>query len=202
VPDFSYEDNHSGLVAGLDEVGRGCLIGAVVAAAVVIPDAVRPEPWVQEIRDSKKLKPSKREQLARLIHEHCICGIGQASAAEIDTLNIQQATFLAMQRALAVLPASPVHILVDGNRLPPLSIPATAIIQGDNLSITIAAASIIAKVERDRQMQELDTLYPRYGLAQHKGYPTVKHREAVNQYGLTPHHRKSFMKMQHHFTCL
>lgn len=181
--------NSPRLIAGIDEVGRGCIVGAVVAAAVIL-DPAKP---IAGLTDSKKLSESKRRLLADEIKAKALAwAIGRAEPSEIDRLNILQATFVAMQRAYAMLPVRPDFVKVDGNRLPRLDSPAEAIVQGDSLVAEISAASILAKVARDEEMQVLDRLYPDYGIAIHKGYPTARHLAALKQYGITPLHRKSF----------
>ncbi len=177
------------LVAGVDEVGRGPLAGPVVTAAVIL-DPARP---IEGLADSKKLSEKKREALAELIKERALAwAIGRAEVEEIDHINILQATLLAMQRAVAGLDPAPQHALIDGNRCPRLPCTAEAIIQGDGKVPAISAASILAKVTRDREMVEMDALYPGYGLAGHKGYPCKSHIEALERLGVTPIHRRSF----------
>ena len=178
-----------GRVAGVDEAGRGPLAGPVVAAAVIL-DPDRP---VSGLRDSKQLSPSRRESLYEEITGKALAwAVGRAEAGEIDRINILQATLLAMQRAVGALQPAAEQVLIDGNRCPQLSIPAQAIIKGDSKVAAISAASIIAKVTRDREMVELDLQYPGYGLAQHKGYPSKAHMEALEVLGLTPQHRRSY----------
>ena len=177
------------LVAGVDEVGRGPLAGPVVTAAVILD----PENPIDGLMDSKKLSEKRREELAVLIKEYSLAwSIGRAEVEEIDEINILQATMLAMQRAVAGLSPAPEHVLVDGNRCPQLPCSSEAIIKGDGLVPSISAASIIAKVSRDNEMVELDALYPGYGLAGHKGYPTKAHRDALIELGVTSIHRRSF----------
>jgi ribonuclease HII len=177
------------LPCGVDEVGRGPLAGPVVAAAVIL-DPSRP---IDGLDDSKKLTPRRREYLAQNIQEHALAWcIGRAEVEEIDRLNILQATFTAMQRAVAGLTPAPGLALVDGNRLPALACPARAIVGGDGSEACIAAASIIAKVTRDREMVALDAQYPGYGFARHKGYPTPQHLAALATLGVTVVHRRSF----------
>jgi len=177
------------LVAGVDEVGRGPLAGPVVTAAVILD----PENPIEGLMDSKKLSESRREELAEIIKQNCIAwSIGRAEVEEIDKINILQATMVAMQRAVAGLSPAPDHVLIDGNRCPDLPCTADAIIKGDGLIPAISAASIVAKVTRDREMVELDAVYPGYGLAGHKGYPTKKHMDALIELGVTPVHRRSF----------
>jgi len=186
------------LVAGVDEVGRGCLAGPVVAAVVVLPPVVDwvGASWLNEVTDSKALTPARRERLAPLLQQWARAwAVGQASVAEIDRINILQASHLAMLRAIEGLPAEarPQHVLVDGNALPKgLKGPATAVVKGDSRCLSIAAASVIAKVWRDTHMVELDRVYPGYGLADHKGYGTPAHLKALGQLGVTEMHRRSF----------
>jgi ribonuclease HII len=176
-------------VVGVDEAGRGPLAGPVVAAAVHI----LPTSFEAEIRDSKRLSPRKRELAYEEILGTCLVGVGLATVGEIDELNILQATFLAMKRALEALPKGPDFCLVDGQlEIPDLPWPQEAIIRGDNLSISIAAASIVAKVERDRLMDGYDEIYPLYNFGQNKGYATKEHRDIIKQYGRCPLHRGSF----------
>ena len=189
MPHFRYEQQVGGRVAGVDEAGRGPLAGPVVAAAVIFSGAAAPP----GIDDSKKLRPAAREALFAAIMESAEVGIGQASVAEIDRLNILQATFLAMRRALAALAPPPGHALIDGNRLPPgLPCPATTIVKGDSHSLSIAAASIIAKVTRDRLMLDLAAAHPGYGWERNMGYGTAAHLSGLARLGPTPHHRLSF----------
>lgn len=192
MPDLSLESALGGMVAGIDEVGRGPLAGPVVAAAVVIDPATLPAELAIHLDDSKKLSAKKREYLDALIRQHCRFAIAQASVAEIDRLNILKATFLAMARAVDGLGIVPAHALVDGNRPPPLPCPAHCVIGGDGKSLSIAAASIIAKVHRDRLMAALDLDFPGYGWAANAGYGTKAHMEALKRLGPTPHHRTSF----------
>lgn len=176
-------------VAGVDEVGRGPLCGAVVAAAVIL-DPARP---IEGLADSKKLSEARREQLFDTICERALAwSVGRAEVEEIDRLNILHATMLAMQRAVAGLDPVPSHALIDGNRCPKLPCTAEAVIKGDSKVAAISAASIIAKVTRDREMVELDRRYPGYGIAVHKGYPTQVHLDALERLGVTPIHRRSF----------
>ncbi len=177
------------LVAGVDEVGRGPLCGAVVTAAVIL-DPLRP---IEGLNDSKKLTEARREALFPIIQERALAWcIARAEVEEIDQLNILHATMLAMQRAVAGLTVQPDRVLVDGNRCPKLPMPSEAIIQGDGRVPAIAAASILAKVARDREMKELDLQYPGYGIAQHKGYPTPAHLLALRKLGASDIHRRSF----------
>lgn len=176
--------------AGTDEVGRGPLVGNVVAAAVILDPSVK----IEGLTDSKKLSEKKREALFPIIMEKALAiGIGEASPAEIDEINILWASMLAMERAVANLKIEPNMVLVDGNRIPKnLGILAISVVKGDARVEEISAASIVAKVIRDRQLIELDQKYPQYGFASHKGYPTAAHLEAINKYGLLPEYRKSF----------
>ena len=177
------------LIAGVDEVGRGPLVGAVVTAAVILD----PQKPIMGLTDSKKLSEKKRLALAEEIKEKARCwSLGRAEPEEIDSLNILHATMLAMQRAVEGLSITPDFVLVDGNRLPNLSMPAQAVVKGDALVQEISAASILAKVTRDLEMAELDKQFPEYGFAKHKGYPTALHFEKLSQYGATPFHRKRF----------
>jgi ribonuclease HII len=177
------------LVAGVDEVGRGPLAGPVVAAAVIL-DPARP---IAGLADSKKLSEKRREQLELEILERALCwSLGRAEVDEIDRFNILHASLLAMRRAVEALATPPVHALIDGNRCPELPCSAEAIIGGDASEPAISAASILAKVARDREMVLLDQRYPGYGLAQHKGYPTKAHVQALREIGISPIHRRSF----------
>lgn len=173
----------------MDEVGRGPLVGAVVTAAVIL-DPAKP---VAGLADSKKLSEKRRLALYDEICEKALSwSLGRAEPEEIDQLNILHATMLAMQRAVAGLHIAPDFVLIDGNRCPALPVPAQAVVKGDSLVAEISAASIVAKVTRDREMAALDLLFPDYGFAQHKGYPTALHLEKLSLFGATPHHRRSF----------
>ena len=181
------------LIAGVDEVGRGPLVGDVVTAAVIL-DPANP---IAGLTDSKKLTDKKRQALAIEIKQKALCyAIGRCSPSEIDELNILHATMLAMTRAVEGLSTQPEFVYVDGNRLPKLAMPAQAVVKGDSLVAEISAASILAKVARDDEMLELDTRYPQYGFAGHKGYPTKAHFAALEQYGAIDEHRKSFKPVQ------
>jgi ribonuclease HII len=185
---FECPDNGQCL-AGVDEVGRGPLAGPVVAAAVIL-DPDRP---VEGLKDSKKLSERRRQDLAMQIQERALAwSLGRAEVHEIDRINILQASLLAMQRAVAALSLVPELVLVDGNCCPRLDYPAQAVVRGDALVPAISAASIIAKVSRDREMVELDSRYPGYGLAKHKGYPSKAHLSALQTLGVTPVHRRSY----------
>jgi ribonuclease HII len=193
VADFSLETAAMarGLIhiAGVDEVGRGPLCGPVVAAAVILDPARIPS----GIGDSKTLTPARRAKLAEEIRASSIWALGSATVEEIDRVNILQATYLAMRRALSGLSQVPAHILIDGNRLPPdLPAPAEAIVQGDAKCLSIAAASILAKVARDLVMVDLAQQFPGYGWERNAGYPTKDHLQALLDLGVTPHHRRSF----------
>jgi ribonuclease HII len=176
------------LVAGVDEVGRGSLFGPVVAAAVILDPVYR----VRGLRDSKLLLPERREVLAERIRDHAVAwAVAAVDAARIDQINIYQASRIAMREAVMLLACKPDHLLVDAVRLD-CDLPQKAIIHGDALSASIAAASILAKVERDRMMCEWDTVFPAYGLASHKGYSTPRHLAALREHGPSPLHRQSF----------
>lgn len=180
-------------VAGVDEVGRGPLAGDVVAAAVIL-DPTRP---IRNLNDSKKLTERQRESVFQAIVESALCyALGRASAAEIDTINILQASLLAMSRAVAALSTQPGFVYVDGLHCPRWIYPSTAVVKGDSRVDCIAAASIVAKVVRDREMQELDVRYPGYGFAVHKGYPTKAHLQALHALGASDVHRRSFKPVQ------
>lgn len=195
MPDFSLEHTlvarFGGPVAGVDEVGRGPWAGPVVTAAVVLA-ADCPAAVLAGIRDSKALSAARRQALAEVLPLHAAIGIGAASAAEIDRLNVLAATMLAMQRAVAALPTAPAAVLVDGNRLPDLPCPAETAVKGDSASLSIAAASIIAKVARDRLMTRLACRYPAYAWERNAGYGTRAHRDGLAAAGVSPHHRRSF----------
>ena len=192
-PDFSFEENARAegytRIAGVDEVGRGPLAGPVVAAAVVLDPARIPE----GLNDSKKLTAKRREALYELLIETADVSIASATVEEIDRHNILRASHIAMERAVAGLETAPDHVLIDGNMRPKgLSIPAQTIIKGDARSLSIAAASIVAKLWRDRHMVDLAQQYPHYGWEQNAGYPTAQHKLGLSQFGVTPHHRRSF----------
>jgi ribonuclease HII len=205
VPDFRLERAFWGegkrRVAGVDEVGRGCLFGPVVAAAVILPPFVQdlaevpsswPE-WLRGINDSKRLSPARRRTLARVLMEQAeAVGLGQASAAEIDRINIAQASLAAMRRAVEALAVKPDALLLDGFPLKDVDYPLRSVPGGDRASVSIAAASIVAKVFRDEIVMNLDALYGGYGLARHKGYGTAEHYRALARLGPTPFHRRSF----------
>lgn len=185
------EANGYKMIAGVDEAGRGPLAGDVFAAAVILPYDYLPE----GLNDSKKISEKKREKLYDEITKNAISyAIGRASANEIDEINILQATYEAMRRAVAGLSIVPDYVLIDGNPVTDMPFLHASIVKGDSLSLSIAAASIIAKVSRDRYMLEMDSIYPGYGFAVHKGYGTKAHKEAVWELGPCPIHRRSFLK--------
>ncbi len=188
LPPFEYPEGYQ-LIAGVDEVGRGPLVGDVVTAAVILD----PNNPIEGLNDSKKLSEKKRLALLPEIKEKALAwAVGRCSPQEIDELNILQATMVAMQRAIAGLNVQPELVLIDGNRCPDLPMDAQAVVKGDLRVAEISAASIIAKVVRDNEMEELDKLYPQFGFAKHKGYPTKAHFEAIEQHGVIEEHRKSF----------
>jgi len=192
-PDFSFElaarSRGAQIVAGVDEVGRGPLAGPVTAAAVILD----PECIPDGLNDSKALTAKRRAALAEQIMEHAQVCIAHASVEEIDDINILRASHLAMERAVAGLPQVPDHLLIDGNMIPRgLRIPAEAIVKGDARSVSISAASIVAKICRDRIMWDLAQHYPGYGWETNAGYPTKSHKAALQNLGVTPHHRRSF----------
>lgn len=180
------------LIAGVDEAGRGPWAGPVVAAAVVFEPGSLTEILMTSLDDSKKLKAQSREALFDAIYAHGHVGVGRAEVDEIDEINILQATFLAMKRAIEGLPQTPDYALIDGNKIPPLPCPAEAIVKGDGKSLSIAAASIIAKVARDREMQKLSESFPGYGWERNMGYGTSEHKSALERLGVTDQHRKSY----------
>ncbi|WP_104402001.1 ribonuclease HII [Vibrio penaeicida] len=187
-PPFEYPTVHQ-LFAGVDEVGRGPLVGDVVTAAVILD----PNNPIEGLTDSKKLSEKKRQALFPEIKEKALAwAVGRCSPEEIDELNILQATMVAMQRAIAGLDPQPDFALIDGNRVPELPMAALAVVKGDLRVAEISAASIIAKVVRDSEMEELDKKHPEFGFANHKGYPTKAHFEAIEKHGVIAEHRKSF----------
>ena len=195
MPSFEYEEKHYSegytAVCGCDEAGRGPLCGPVVAAAVILPLGLE----IEGLNDSKKLTEKKREALFDIIKEKAVAyAIAEASPAEIDEINILNASMLAMRRAVEALPIKADFALIDGNCSRGFDIPTETVVKGDAKSYSIAAASILAKVTRDRQCEELDKAYPEYGIAKHKGYPTKDHMEAVKKYGPSPIYRRSFLK--------
>lgn len=193
MPDFSLEQSIAGKVCGLDEVGRGPLAGPVVAACVYVPEECYGLPFIAEIEDSKKLSKKKLTELYDLIAEHFTFSIQETSPEKIDEINILQASLAAMSQSLEALGMQMNHALVDGNRLPAnLSCAATPVVKGDNISTSIAAASIMAKVHRDRLMQKLAEEHPHYGWESNAGYPSPQHLAGIEAHGITAHHRKSF----------
>lgn len=195
MPNFDYENEKRAegfsAICGCDEAGRGPLCGPVVAAAVILD----PSCEIEGLNDSKKLSEKKREALFDIIKEKAIAyAIAEASPEEIDEINILNASMLAMRRAVAALPVPADFALIDGNCSRGFEIPTLTVVKGDAKSASIAAASILAKVTRDRQCAELDALYPVYGIAKHKGYPTKEHMDAVRAHGPSPIHRKTFLK--------
>ena len=188
TPDLHFEHQHDGTVCGVDEAGRGPLAGPVVAAAVILT----PDKIPDGLNDSKILSQIRRELLLNELRKFAKIGIGIAEPEEIDRLNILGASLTAMRRAVLALPLAPDMALIDGNKLPDLPCQAQAIVKGDSKSLSIAAASIVAKVTRDRLMVEADARYPAYGFSGHKGYPTAAHMETVARIGPCPIHRFSF----------
>lgn len=197
---FDLEVQLGGLVCGLDEAGRGPLAGPVVAACVYIPEDVRKESFWSGVNDSKKLSEKKRETLYDLIINHTSYGIAEATVQEIDQINILQASLLAMSRSLDLMRANfnltPEMALVDGNQKPKLPCRIQTVVKGDSISLSIAAASILAKVTRDRVMNELCQKFPVYGWSNNAGYGTASHLEAISIHGATPHHRLSFAPLK------
>ncbi len=184
LPDFDAE-----MIAGVDEAGRGTLAGPVIAAAVILPRARRPRRY----RDSKQLGAARRVRLHRAVRREAVaCAVGRAEVAEIDEMNILHASLLAMARALAALAVTPDLVLVDGDRVPDLDLPCCAVVGGDDRVEVVSAASIVAKVERDREMLQLHEHYPVYNFAAHKGYPTREHIRKLDRYGVCDAHRKSY----------
>jgi ribonuclease HII len=192
VPDFALERGARGLVCGIDEAGRGPLAGPVVAAAVILDRARFPCDLEMRLNDSKAMTEQAREASYRALDACALIGLGAASAREIDARNILGATLLAMARAVAALPLVPDIALIDGNAAPQLPCPVQAVVGGDSRSFSIAAASVVAKVTRDRLMRALAARYPGYGWERNFGYPTPEHRAALLALGPTPHHRRSF----------
>jgi len=192
MPDLGYERRIGGRVAGVDEVGRGPLAGPVFAAAVILPDGL--DPWILGlIDDSKKLTAARRQDVLTVLGAAgAEISLGAASVAEIARLNILRASLLAMQRAVARLRVAPEHVLIDGGFAPALAVPCTTIIGGDGISASIAAASIAAKLGRDRLMVRLDRRYPGYAWGRNAGYGTRAHRDAIVSLGITAHHRRGF----------
>ncbi len=197
MADLHWENTYDGGVIGVDEVGRGPLAGPVVACACVVPNKTLPDALLQTITDSKQMNDTSRRRLYLLLRTHTLYAFGVCSVAEIEAMNILNATMTAMNRAIDALiplcPEPPAHILIDGNRTPPdTALPATPIVKGDSISITIASASILAKVYRDSLMQRYARHYPVYDWHKNAGYGTKAHIEAIKTHGITPHHRLSF----------
>lgn len=195
MPDHSFEDaaraQGFAQVCGVDEAGRGPLAGPVCAAAVILPPGCE----IDGLNDSKKLTEKKREALFPVIQQQALAwSVAYAEVEEIDSLNILQATFLAMHRAVEGLSLPADYALIDGNRLPPLAIPGETVVKGDSRSMSIAAASVLAKVSRDHVMLDLDRQFPQYAFAQHKGYGTALHYERIKENGVSPVHRLTFLK--------
>ena len=203
MPDFSIEDQYQGRIAGIDEVGRGPLAGPVVAAAVILPrDDRLPVALLNELNDSKKLSIRKREHLHAIIMDCAEVGIGAASVREIDKVNILQATYIAMRRAVSRLNTVPDQALVDGNRDPGLPCAVETVVKGDSKSLSIAAASIVAKVVRDRAMARLAVRYPFFGWEGNAGYGVKKHIAGLVDVGPTVHHRRSFKPIANLFDAI
>lgn len=208
MPDFSYENKFlrsdlfsAGspvMIAGIDEAGRGPWAGPVAAGAVIFPNLEIDPSLARRLDDSKKLPHAKREELFEELHAcGALIGCGMADVAEIDRMNILQATFLAMRRAVENLPGKPSFAVIDGNKIPPgLSCPAQALVKGDALSLSVAAASIIAKVTRDRLMAELAAEFPHYAWEKNAGYGTKAHQDGIKSYGICIHHRRSYAPIQ------
>ena len=191
IPEHILHEEGIELICGVDEAGRGPLAGPVVAAAVILPhDTV-----IEGLNDSKKLSEKRREALYDIITDTALCwSIGMADANEIDEINILQATFRAMRRAVSGLSHTPEYVIVDGNRNPGLGLPTETLIGGDGKAACVAAASVLAKVTRDRMLREYDRQYPQYGFAMHKGYGTAAHYRAILEHGVCPIHRLTFLK--------
>lgn len=196
MPDWSFEIaaglRDGAIICGVDEVGRGPLAGPVVACAAILDPTRLPKGLERRLDDSKKLSAAAREDIAGALREIVVFAIASASPTEIDGINILKATHLAMRRAVDGLAQKPAHALIDGNRPPVLACPATSIVKGDQKSLSIAAASILAKVERDKIMRELALTHTVYGWERNAGYPTAEHVAAIKLHGITPHHRRSF----------
>lgn len=192
MPDLVLESGIGGLVCGIDEVGRGPLAGPVVAAAVILDPAHLSRTLLDRLDDSKKLSKRLREELAELVPATSVIGFGEASVEEIDRINILLATMLAMRRAYDALGRACSHALVDGNRSPGLPCPVRCVVGGDGISLSIAAASVVAKVRRDAMMAELARAHPEFGWERNAGYGTAEHLDALRRLGPTPHHRRTF----------
>lgn len=192
MPDLALERGVGGIVVGIDEVGRGPLAGPVIAAAVILDPARLPPRLLEKLDDSKVLSAKLRRELEAIIADCGRVGLGRAEVAEIDGINILQASLLAMRRAYLALGVAAGHALVDGNKAPDLPIPVTTVVGGDGKSLSIAAASVVAKVARDREMAELAQCFPAYGWDKNAGYGTALHMAALREFGPTIHHRRSF----------
>ena len=196
MPTFRHENalgrKEGAVICGVDEAGRGPLAGPVVACAAILPLSNISTRLLGALDDSKRLTAEVREAVAEKLRVKAIYALGQASVEEIDRFNILRATFMAMRRAFEQLPLQPGHAIIDGNMKPGLPCAETTLVEGDHLSYSIAAASILAKVARDKMMRELHLAHPRYGWETNVGYGTAEHRAAIEAYGLTPHHRVSF----------
>lgn len=192
MPHLLLENSFNGPVCGVDEVGRGAWAGQVLACAAALKEQTVPTELLNNIDDCKKLTSKKRQSLACQIKRHFYLSLGRADVEEIDSLNIANATMLAMKRAIESMPVAPVVALIDGNRAPSVPIPCKTVIKGDGISLSIAAASIIAKVARDAHMAKLATQYPHYGWERNAGYGTKIHRQALKDHGVTQYHRKSY----------
>ena len=193
MPHLEHEHTFDGAVCGVDEVGRGPWAGPVITCAVVLKNSTLPNEILSVLDDSKKLTDKKRQALYLPLKEHCHYAIGECSVAEIDKYNILQATMIAMTRAIESLKTPFVGVLIDGNHIPEnLSVPAKCIIKGDSISLSIAAASVLAKVYRDTLMKNLAKEHPYYGWDTNAGYGTKTHKAGIEEYGITPHHRTSF----------
>lgn len=204
MPDWSYEIaaglENGAVICGVDEVGRGPLAGPVLACAAILDPARMPQALLRRLDDSKKLSAAARDEIAAALREVAIFAIAEASAAEIDEINILRASHLAMRRAVEALAKKPVHALVDGNLAPGLACATTCIVKGDGKSLSIAAASILAKVERDKIMSQLALTHTVYGWERNAGYPTAHHLAAIRTHGITPHHRRSFRPVSENIT--
>jgi ribonuclease HII len=192
MPNFCIERDLGGLVVGIDEAGRGPWAGPVFAGAVALDAKGLPHILRYGLNDSKKLSPARRLELYEALKPHARIGVGQAAVEEIDAINILQATMLAMCRALENLGFCPDHAIVDGNYPPRLPCPVRCVVRGDSLSLSVAAASIVAKVSRDRMMTDLASAFPGYGWDHNFGYGTAEHQAALEALGATPHHRRTF----------
>jgi len=192
MPDMALEKELGGIVAGIDEVGRGPLAGPVIAAAVILDIAKMPPRLLEKLDDSKALSAKLRRELEALLTDCATIGLGRAEVAEIDQINILNATMLAMARAYDALGTQADWALVDGNRPPKLPCRVKTIVRGDSISLSIAAASVVAKVARDHEMAQLAQSFPGYGWEKNAGYGTAQHMDALNRLGATPHHRRSF----------